>query len=280
MHFAPELRGAWGRVGGRARGREPRCRLPRPGWKPPPGGQPVDPGSCRGQDSGAGQGGHSAIGRAWGAGERRTPSAAFHESWRAYRRKSEIPKADNRSPRILDKRRSAVTLPRIRLSDEQIKKIVAGKNKRGVHHRDRITDADLVEMLEYTSLELIGLVDMMTSLRQGHRAAIAHAFPGRPILDPKRWWGPGASAEIMLDLMLGIEPCPPGPPGEDEAAKRERKKKWTALMSKNRREVLGDVTTESEPLRWARHAFFGGRIDPPMAGKTDSATYDHDLTSA
>ena len=39
------------------------------------------------------------------------------------------------------------TMPRIRLSDEQIKKIVAGKNKRGVHHRDRITKGDLAEKL-------------------------------------------------------------------------------------------------------------------------------------
>ena len=171
-------------------------------------------------------------------------------------------------------------MPRIRLSDKEVEKIVAGKNKRGIHHRDRITEGDLAEMLEYTSLELIGLVDMMTSLRQGHRDAIAHAFHGRAILDPKRWWGPGASAEIMLDLMLGIEPCPAGPPDEPKAAKRERKKKWTALMNKKRREVLGDVTTESEPLRWARHAFFGGRIDPPMAGKTEKATYEYDLTSA
>ena len=36
----------------------------------------VDPGSCRGQDSGAAQGGHSAIGRACGAGGYRNPSAA------------------------------------------------------------------------------------------------------------------------------------------------------------------------------------------------------------
>jgi hypothetical protein len=80
-------------------------------------------------------------------------------------------------------------MPRIRLSDEDVVKIDVGKNKRGVHHRDRITEGDLAEMLEYNSLELIGLVDIVTSLRQGHRDAIAHAFPGRPILDPKRWWG-------------------------------------------------------------------------------------------
>ena len=101
---------SWGRVGGRARGREPRGWLPRPGWKPPPGGRAVDPGSCRGQDSGAGPG--RSFRHREGMGSRRTPKpvSGLPEAWRAYRRKSEIPKADNRSRRALDKRRSAVTL--------------------------------------------------------------------------------------------------------------------------------------------------------------------------
>ena len=74
--------GARCRVGGRARGREPAVLASEAWLEAAARRAAVDPGSCRGKTQARSKGAQSAIGRAWGAGERRNPSATFPEAWR------------------------------------------------------------------------------------------------------------------------------------------------------------------------------------------------------
>jgi hypothetical protein len=107
--------------------------------------------------------------------------------------------------------------------------------KEGKASRAGFKFANIEKIKRYTGKELKALVNMMEMLR----AALKEAIPGHPI-ELENWWGPRAIAQALLKSYLG----------------------------KDARAILGDIENDSEPLRWVRSAFFGARIEPPMAGRT------------
>ena len=121
--------------------------------------------------------------------------------------------------------------------------IAAGKKDRG-----RFKAENLETIARYTGLELKALVRVIDEIRN----ALLNAIPNRPIV-LKDLWGAGAIASAVLD---------------------------SYFEKKNVRAILGEIDETSEQLQWARCAFFGGRIDPPMSGVTKRDLPEYDLTSA
>ena len=119
--------------------------------------------------------------------------------------------------------------------------------KRGKADRGHVTKENVRDKMPglklYTANELKATARMMELVR----ITLETAIPGRPI-KLKKWWGPGAVAQELLKDYLG----------------------------KDARAKLGDIKTPlgsqekdlRRPLEWALRAFFGGRGELLMQGRT------------
>ena len=128
------------------------------------------------------------------------------------------------------------------VTPEELKILVEGKADRGGFKGENIE-----AIKRYTAAELKALVRMMNILR----TSLKEAIPDHPI-ELDNWWGAGAIAGALLKSYLG----------------------------KNPRRFIGDVREDTEQLRWARHAFFGGRIEMVKQGKHKGELFMYDIASA
>jgi hypothetical protein len=128
------------------------------------------------------------------------------------------------------------------ISLEELELIKTWKDKRGAFTADDIEDVS-----KYTSLELKALVNMMEKLRQSLHDAIPH----KPI-ELRNWFGAGSIAKSLLDMHLG----------------------------KDVKEILGNPEADTIQREWAFRAYFGGRIELAMQGRTNKPIYELDVASA
>ena len=190
------------------------------------------------------------------------------------------------------------------VSDEELATIVSGKKDRGYLEREALTPEKFDELKRYTGLELKALVRLVEETERAlieadaeSRAADLRALGAdQAAIDAdleKRYkllhlHGAGAAAQALLKVRL---PADPRPLLGNVA---ERLKDLDALVSAmqtaepelKRDEALKRIALDSsappEPraLVWSTYAYFGGRIEAPMQGKTRRRLFSNDISSA
>ena len=190
------------------------------------------------------------------------------------------------------------------VSDEELATIVSGKKDRGYLEREALTPEKFDELKRYTGLELKALVRLVEETERAlieadaeSRAADLRALGAdQAAIDAdleKRYkllhlHGAGAAAQALLKVRL---PADPRPLLGNVA---ERLKDLDALVSAmqtaepelKRDEALKRIALDSsappEPraLVWSTYAYFGGRIEAPMQGKTRGRLFSNDISSA
>ena len=133
--------------------------------------------------------------------------------------------------------------------------------KRGKADRGRVTKenvaAKMPELKVYTPTELKKTALMMELVRLTFETAV----PGRPV-KLKKWYGPGAVANALLEQHLGK-------PRDARAKLGDIETPLKALDEEGRR-----------PLMWAFRALFGGRGELMKQGLTGDILHVYDLSSA
>ena len=172
------------------------------------------------------------------------------------------------------------------LSDEELKTIMAGKAARGELDQEDLTPAIFEELRRYTGLELKGLTRLMEKTRGGLE---------RLGIELKRLHGPGAAAQGLLRSRLKRDDARAIlgniVMGDDDAANGEDEDDPLALAYGFER-ALDAAMMDFEPdeaaqgklwreaLKWANHAFFGGRIELLKQGVTTATLWSYDISSA
>jgi hypothetical protein len=172
------------------------------------------------------------------------------------------------------------------LSDEELKTIMAGKAARGELDQEDLTPAIFEKLHRYTGLELKGLTRVMEKVRSGLE---------RLGIELKRLHGPGAAAQGLLrsrlnrndarailgNIVMGDDD---GANGEDEddplAIARGFDRALDAAMMDFEPDEAAQGKLWREALKWANHAFFGGRIELLKQGVTTEVLFSYDISSA
>jgi hypothetical protein len=190
------------------------------------------------------------------------------------------------------------------VSDEELAAIVSGKKDRGYLEREALTPETFDKLKRYTSLELKALVRLVEETERAlieadaeSRAADLRALGAdQAAIDAdleKRFkllhlHGAGAAAQALLKVRL------PKNPRALLGNVAERLKDLDALVSAmlashpelNRDEALKrialDPSAPPQPraLVWSTYAYFGGRIEALMQGKTRQRLFSNDVSSA
>jgi hypothetical protein len=134
------------------------------------------------------------------------------------------------------------------LDEAEFKTVVENKAKRG-----KFTSEDMSELIKYTSLELKGLVGMLSSIRK----SLLEAIPGKPI-EISEWYGAGAIARASLKMYLGEDV-------RDHLGNMDDPTLWS---------------DEDSYGMWVLRAYFGARIDLVKQGHHTGALYEYDIASA
>ena len=139
------------------------------------------------------------------------------------------------------------------VSESEYKLIEDNKAKRGSFKSE-----DIEEIKTYTSLELKGLVNMLTSIRN----SLLTAIEGKP-LKLSQWYGAGAIATAALKAYL------PGDEGREHigASYMEDRELWKP-------------ENENSYGAWILRGYFGARIDLVKQGYHNGALYEYDVASA
>jgi hypothetical protein len=172
------------------------------------------------------------------------------------------------------------------VSDEELKTIMAGKAARGELDQEDLTPAIFDKLRRYTGLELKGLTRLTEKTRGG--------LEGLGI-ELKRLHGPGAAAQGLLRSRLtrddarailgNIVMCDDdAEEGEDEddplAIAHGFEQALDAGITAFERDAAGEGKSWREALKWANHAFFGGRIELLKQGVTTAPLWSYDISSA
>ena len=174
------------------------------------------------------------------------------------------------------------------LSDEELKTIMAGKAARGELDQEDLTPAIFEELRRYTGLELKGLTRLMEKVRSG--------LEGLGI-ELKRLHGPGAAAQGLLrsrlkrddarailgNIVMGDDDAANGAEEVDDdplALAHEFERALDAGMMDFEPDEAAQGKLWREALKWANHAFFGGRIELLKQGVTTEVLFSYDISSA
>jgi hypothetical protein len=174
------------------------------------------------------------------------------------------------------------------VSDEDIKAIIAGKAARGELDQEDLTPAIFEELRRYTGLELKGLTRLMEKTRGGLE---------RLGIELKRLHGPGAAAQGLLrsrlnrddarailgNIVMGDDDAANGADeGDDDplALAHGFERALDAAIMDFEPDEAAQGKLWREALKWANHAFFGGRIDLLKQGVSTAALFSYDISSA
>jgi hypothetical protein len=190
------------------------------------------------------------------------------------------------------------------VSDEELATIVSGKKDRGYLEREALTPERFDELKRYTGLELKALVRLVEETERAlieadaeSRAADLRALGAdQAAIDAdleKRYkllhlHGAGAAAQAFLKVRLPSDPRPllgnvAQTLGDLDALVSAIE---TAQPELKRDEALKQIALDpSAPpgpraLVWSTYAYFGGRIEAPMQGKTRRRLFSNDISSA
>ena len=172
------------------------------------------------------------------------------------------------------------------VSDEELQTIIAGKAARGKLDQKDLTPAIFDELRRYTGLELKGLTRLMEKVRGGLE---------RLGIELKRLHGPGAAAQGLLrsrlnrddarailgNIVMGDDDAANGGDEDDPLALAQGlDRALDAAMRDFEPGAAEQGKLWREALKWANHAFFGGRIELLKQGVSTEVLYSYDISSA
>jgi hypothetical protein len=181
---------------------------------------------------------------------------------------------------------------------------VSGKKDRGYLEREALTPEKFDELKRYTGLELKALVRLVEETEralieadaESRTADLKRAGVDQAAIDAdleKRYkllhlHGAGAAAQAFLKVRLPSDPRPLL--GNVAQSLRDLDALVSAIETAQpelkRDEALKQIALDpSAPpgpraLVWSTYAYFGGRIEAPMQGKTRGRLFSNDISSA